>query len=81
MKNNGEIPEFKEDCFAFSENSYITRANGEKIIKIVDCKVLKRDRCNNCSFYKHKSLHDSVKIENDVSNYGSGKKIKEGEEY
>jgi len=64
---------FKEDCFAFSDNSYVKDKDGKTVIRHLVCKALKRDNCENCSFYKSKSTYNNKEIEKCVSLYSAGK--------
>lgn len=51
--------EERKDCFAYSDYGR--------------CKILDVNDCSNCSFYKHKSEVNLLKIEQDIIKYSYSK--------
>lgn len=62
-----KISKYKRDCFAFEDKSY-TNSIGRKIV-VIQCKILNRDNCIKCSFYKNRKDIDENVIEFDIQNY------------
>ena len=62
--NERKPSKFEEDCYAFN-------STGEKVTKL-NCRVLKREDCNRCTFYIPRNKYNLAEIEHCIVNYNKG---------